>query len=131
MALFCFREALIAWLTWNVGQIRTTIVDLIYARSKLADAVQELISGDEDSRGRVIRAIKNSASLQPTYLPLDLQEEWKSITRECKKLGPVVDGGGHTVVSALDRTMKSVRKKTGQKIALRIWDLYCEVCRRL
>jgi hypothetical protein len=27
--------------------------------------------------------------------------------------------------------MKSVRKKTGQKIALRIWDLYCEVCRRL
>jgi hypothetical protein len=98
--------------------------EYIYARGKLADAVEALAIGEGDVRSRLLRALMATTAVTRTDFPLELQAEWEWIIRESTKFGPRKGQDGTVWQGAYEHTMFKIRRSTGAKIAERILSLY-------
>lgn len=105
--------------------------DYLYARQKLADALEALVVGEEEVRARLISALNCLAPLRVEQLPPSLQKEYAAIFKACTKSGPIKDHAGRVTMGSIQRTIGACRKKTAAALAQRLFDLYLDLIRKM
>lgn len=105
--------------------------DYLYARQKMADAIEALAVGEEEVRARLISALDCLAPLRVEQLPPSLQKEYAAIFKACTKSGPIKDHEGKVTIRSIQRTIRACRKKTAAALAQRLFDLYSDLTRKM
>ena len=98
-----------------------------YVIEKLTDAMDALTTGRGDVRSRLKNAFILMHTLRESDFPDNLREDWIWIHNEITKRGPLLGPNDEIWLGSVENTMRSIRNKTGQRIAQRISKLYWEI----
>ena len=98
-----------------------------YVIEKLTNAMDVLAMGRGDVRSRLRDAYLCMHTLKETDFPNDLKKDWTWIIEKLTQRGPLVGPDDKIILGSVGNTMRSIRNKTGQKIAQRISNLYWEI----
>ena len=96
------------------------LVSLRY-REKFRRALYHLVVQEGDVRARLRAAYNELRVLREDELPDEIREEWKDILHQLSKKEALRDESGRVIQNSLDRTLSSIKNKTGRKIAERIY----------
>lgn len=95
-----------------------------YVKSRISDAVFELCTGPGDVKARLLSATKETISLTSRSFPDELWPLWVEIHSMLTKHGPRTDIEGAMLGGAIDNTLQKIQKRTGTKIAIKIYELH-------
>jgi len=98
-----------------------------YAREKLFSAIETLATLSGDVRSRLFAAYSAFHPLREDDFPDELKEDWRWIERSLTKFGPIYNYKGEVVVGSVEKTLKRIRNRTGEKIARRLFHLFYEL----
>ena len=105
---------------------------------RVTSAVELLCVGEGHVNQRLVPALGQLVPLLPTDFPDDLQEHFEEImalsTRydasDLDRMFPLPGGRSHNESEGLIKsTMRRIRRKTGAKIARKIWALQYDLCK--
>lgn len=77
--------------------------------------IYDLTIGIGDIRSRLLIASNNFIAIQKSDLPPGLHRDWEEVDSAITKLGTV------------EETMKKIKNSTGQKIAIKLFDMSSEL----
>jgi len=99
----------------------------IYIREKLNHAIECLATGKGNIKQRLEDAYYIYHPLLTDDFPKALQKDYEWVIKEMTKFGPKLKDDGTVFKGAVPHTMQRIRNNTGEKIAKRIYFLYCEM----
>ena len=95
-----------------------------YAIEKLTNALRCLATLPGDVRTRLTVAHQCFHTLQELDFPSHLHKDWRWITQQLTRYGPVLDDKGEVRQGSVQHTMRRIRNSTGCKIANKIYEIY-------
>ena len=95
-----------------------------YAVEKLTTTLECLAIHQGDARERLTAAFPIFFTLREDDFPPEYRKEWCWVIRELTKFGPLLDYKGEVWRGSVENTMRRIQKKTGSKIAKKIYELY-------
>lgn len=96
-------------------------------REKMLAALECLAVREGDVRERLKGAHLQLMRLDRRDIPAEHRDEIASILSECTRYGPELFADGTPYRSALDHTMRRIRRATGRQIASRIFTIAIRV----
>ncbi|MCK4913035.1 MAG: hypothetical protein KAS69_00365 [Planctomycetes bacterium] len=95
-----------------------------YAVEKLTTTLKCLATHPGDVRKRLKAASLIFCVLREGDFPPEHRNEWRWVKNELTKFGPLLNDKGEIWQGSIENTMYRIRKKTGSKIAKKIYELY-------
>ena len=99
------------------------MVQYNYAQEKLYVAMRSLATGQGDVRVRLVEAFMSFHTLKEDDFPPKYREDWKWITTELMKHGPLYDYRGRVYKGSVENTMGKLKNNIRKKIATKIFDI--------
>lgn len=98
-----------------------------YVIGKLRETIHSLATGPDDVRERLNQAYKVFWNLREEQFPIELWQDWLWIMNELKSVKPEIREKYSNHFSTVEIRCRSMRKKTGVKIAKRILEVYLKL----
>lgn len=98
-----------------------------YASQNMLKALYSLATGPGDVRERLLTAYGNFWVLNEDHFPEHLRADFRYVTKELNKFGPVYDHHGNMVNDAVKETLRRIKRSTGVKIAHKLVHLHFEL----
>jgi len=95
-----------------------------YAIEKMTNALGVLATHPGDVRKRLVDAFYILQTLRETDFPESLRDEWRALQRNFIRCPPVYRADGEILIGAIDASMRSIKNRTGSKIATQLYELY-------
>ncbi len=100
------------------------MASIFYIQEKLSNAVYVLAVGEGDVRERLVSAFIACITLKPKDFPPEFQKDWEWVLQQLTKYGPIVRDDGSVFRGSVENTMSRIKRKTGAKIARKIYELH-------
>lgn len=98
-----------------------------YLVEKLTTAMTALATGEGDVRSRLKTVHLITISLNLEDFPSDLRPKWESIQRQLNQKSPLFSADGSVIRGSVEETLRSMRNRTGAKIAKEVEYIYWQV----
>jgi len=101
-----------------------------YVDEKLSAAVRALALGPGDMRSRLVTAHLCMHTLRDSDFPIDLQKDWRWISKQISQRGPIAGADGTVHIGSVENTMQRIQNRTAVKIAERLLALHQAITER-
>lgn len=98
-----------------------------YVIGKLRETIHSLAIGPDDIRERLIQAYRGLWDIREEHFPKELWADWVWVMNKLKNVKPEVREKYSNQISSVELRCRSMRKKTGVKIAEKILEIYLKL----